>query len=451
MTNNSEHTFDKKINLFLSKEIYYFTLFFLIIILYIYGKGQISHTFARLDDWEFMINLPPGMEGHGSPWDKTLWEGRWINFLWSKVAVHLTLKEIYLVFLVGYATFCWIASSFISMKKIERFIISILFFLCPEYANLSLWPATLSPSIWIAAFTLLAYKLKPNKILIYILFTLDFMAYPPVAPICLLFVCLSAYNYKTFFTYIILYLIAYITGVLVIYTLNYIYHDIFGLQLADWRHEHKIKNIHDIIFNFKKATKQLYSVYFGQYHYIHYLFLSVCISIALGLKLNKLLKFAAILILLIIIDFSIPLVLGTDVISRSVLWPWFLIIAVLYLNPRGLNYKYSAIITLIFSFTLIIQANIFWNSNYSITTKRTELIEYYGKLLLSTNQDKIFFCGNLSKTLPFYNTPYWESNMPFIEQIWKEYNVQLVNYPHCNQINTLGLSKINNTYILKIN
>lgn len=451
MTNNSEHTFDQKINLFFSKEIYYFTLLFIIVLLYIYGKGQLSHTFARLDDWEFMTDLPFGMEGHGSPWEKTLWEGRWINFLWSKIAVHLTLKEIYLFFLIGYTIFCWVASSFISFKYYERLIISGLFFLCPEYADLSLWPATLSPSIWFASFTLLICKLKSNNILLYTLFILDFISYPPVAPLCLLFVCLSSHNYKQLITYTILYFAAYVTGVLIIYTLNYFNHNIFGLQLADWRHEHKIKNIHDIIFNFKKAVNQLSYIYFGQYHYARYLFISILISILLKFNQNNLLKFLIILLLLIFIDFSIPFILGTDVVIRSILWPWFLIIIVLYYKFKGLNYKYSTILTLSFSFILFIQANIFWNRIYSNTTKRSELIEYYGKLLLSTNQNKISLCGNLSKTLPLYGTPYWESNMPFIEQIWKEYNVQLIRYDHCDQIKTLGLNKINNSYILKIN
>ena len=56
-----------------------FLVFFIFVLCFIYMTGQLSTPYIRHDDWEFMIYLLPDMPHHGTPWDKTLWEGRWIN------------------------------------------------------------------------------------------------------------------------------------------------------------------------------------------------------------------------------------------------------------------------------------------------------------------------------------------------------------------------------------
>ncbi|SUT99356.1 Uncharacterised protein [Actinobacillus lignieresii] len=112
-----------------------FPIFFILVICFIYSTGQFTDTYIRHDDWEFMTHLLPNMNHHGTPWDKTLWEGRWINFLWSYQAKELSINANYIIFILGYSLFSWVYSSFLVKEyvyiKNDIFIIvsNLLFFM----------------------------------------------------------------------------------------------------------------------------------------------------------------------------------------------------------------------------------------------------------------------------------------------------------------------------------
>lgn len=102
-----------------------FVAFFISILCFIYITGQLSDPYIRHDDWEFMTYLLPDMANHGTPWDKTLWEGRWTNYIWSFIARDFSVNANYLFFILGYSLFCWSFAFSFTENKSHRILIAI--------------------------------------------------------------------------------------------------------------------------------------------------------------------------------------------------------------------------------------------------------------------------------------------------------------------------------------
>ncbi|NVN24268.1 hypothetical protein HW511_07710 [Asaia siamensis] len=429
----------------------FLTIAFLsIIFLYLLGKGQLDHTFVQLDDWEFMTLVPSDLPTHGGPWEKTLWEGRWLNFFWAKIATHFSVRENYIIFVSGYSLFCLSFSSMLVKSPLYRLIISLVVFISPEYGDLSLWPATLAPSVWIIAISIFLFKKTENLYIIFISQILLILSYPPVSLLLFVSVSLKCDTTLQIARNALSFCVAYFISVISIYTLNYFFHGVFGVQIAGWRHPHSIHDFTDLIANFANSSKGLYRQYATEGHYIQILFISFLVS-ALIRPLGKIKIFIPISLFCVFVDFSIPFLTGTDVVGRTILWPWLVIVAIALGNLENMNTKAHAMVILSFCIGILVYGNVMWNKYYIPAVHKESVIENIGNTILQHGEERVFICGNVADMNPFKGEDYYNTYIPFVLNIWKNYHVKIFPYYNCNAVSSYGFSQMGNDLVLKIN
>ncbi|WP_156470109.1 hypothetical protein [Acetobacter cerevisiae] len=103
-----------------------FGVFLAIILFFLVSSGAAQHIYFEHDDWDFMTKLAPGMVPYASPWQKTLFEGRWVNWVWSLQANNLPARFIYCLYMLGYCLLCWLSSCLISSKFFYRMLRALL-------------------------------------------------------------------------------------------------------------------------------------------------------------------------------------------------------------------------------------------------------------------------------------------------------------------------------------
>ncbi|MEY7149551.1 hypothetical protein AB9C31_11210, partial [Enterobacter cloacae] len=139
---------------------YAFLLYAILILALIIVSGRASHVFIEHDDWIFMSNPPSWYGTYGSPWAKTLSEGRWINFLYSFVQKELDYRVIYYIQVSLYAILCWLFSYKTIANNIVRLAFSISLFLCMPIIEIMGWPATQTPFILITIAFIYSFEVK---------------------------------------------------------------------------------------------------------------------------------------------------------------------------------------------------------------------------------------------------------------------------------------------------
>lgn len=433
---------------YLHSNIIIFFLFFLSVFIYLYGKGQLTNPSARLDDWEFMINVPNYMPSHGSPWDKTLWEGRWVNFIWSKIAIHFSLPEICIIFFLGYCFLCYNISSIFFENQYAIILSSFLLFLSPVYGDLSLWPATLTPSVWISALFLFIYKSKNNPYLLFLFEPFLIMSYPPIALLCFCIVLMRTKKCKDIFVLCFYFFLVYFLSIITIYSLNYIFHGFWGIKIAEWRHPQKIASLEDAKKNFISTYIGLINVY-KEFHFLIYFLLLFLISLIFK-PLIYTTKLFFIISFCIFIDFFIPFYTGTEVVHRTIIWPWVIIVINLFLFLDSKN-KFIRALSVFLMLYMAVFANTKWNSFYRNSIDRSIVVNHYRDILLTAGSKTIYMCGDVAALTPFKDRPYFDSYMPFVLQILKEDDIYLMKYDNCQNVKTRDLSVLNGVYILKLN
>ncbi|MDU4702202.1 MAG: hypothetical protein E6Y14_05235 [Haemophilus parainfluenzae] len=427
-----------------------FLVFFIFVLCFIYMTGQLSTPYIRHDDWEFMIYLLPDMPHHGTPWDKTLWEGRWINYLWSFIARDYSVNTNYLFFIVGYSLFSWSVGFYFSTKQLDRLLISIASFFCSAYADLSLWPATLSPSIWLLFFIVLLFKFYRNNWLLIIFFPLLVMSYAPLVAVCFILLFSnfkSSFREKVKFGFI--YYIGYVFGVLIIYILNYKYHGFLGVQVAEWRHPNPLVSFESFIVNFKKLLGFWIELV---KEYKIYIVFSLVLSFFLiknGRKENLLNLYLS-LFFIIVIESSLSLYTGVDIPVRAIIWPWFFFVSMAAISLSSINIKNRSG-GLLLLILLISYGFGRWYEFYTYESKHARFEEFLGATLRSQEHRDVYVCGDVKLIMGLGG----RELRPLTLALWKKDGIYLkqASAEECQVLSgsKLGLHNINSKTFYKFN
>ncbi|MGH8232976.1 MAG: hypothetical protein ACREPU_02095 [Rhodanobacteraceae bacterium] len=303
----------------------WFMLFALVAFIFLSATSQLGIPFIRQDDLDFLM---PGTWHHGyaTPWEKTLTEGRWINYLWYQVSQHLSANAAYLLFITAYFFFVCALARFVSNNRL-LFLCGLAMFFSPMFGQVSLWPSALISSVALCALSMwLLFSVSDRWIVptLAIFTILVVGAYPTLASIPLLALAVREADSSTKkkMIYGVTYVCAYGFAVLAICTLNLLFHGHFGVQIASWRHPQPLRSLADFgagIMRYGHLWRDLWVDYtipvvFGVVSLALLWFRSrtrrICVSILLAAGLVS------------CIELGIVLVGGTGMPVRAMAWVW---------------------------------------------------------------------------------------------------------------------------------
>lgn len=221
-------------------------VFAVVVCVFLVASGQLGAPYLAHDDLDFL--MPAGWTGgYATPWSNTLAEGRWLNYLWYQVSMHLRPQAAYALFIGVYfllaCAFTLLASAFTLPAGKPRVILAcgLAVFFSPAFGHLSLWPSALFSGVFICAaatWLLLRVDGRYAPLVLFAATLALVLAYPPCAALVLLAAVLktakSPWRYKLVLG--AAYVFGFACGMLLIYLMNLRFHGIFGLQIASWRH-----------------------------------------------------------------------------------------------------------------------------------------------------------------------------------------------------------------------
>ena len=198
---------------------------------------NIADPMIRYDDYPALLADPAGF------WAKTLHEGRWINYLWHLRGLVTPAWLNFLVYQVLWAVF----AASLAMVALGRQgplwsvpVAALLILVAPPATLISLWFNTLIPGLGIVALYALLGLFLPqaaHRSLLPVFVVLSFMAYTTY-PLLILIVCLLRTERRSVVDLarvLMVFAASFVAAVLVVYTINYQVHGIFGVPLASWR------------------------------------------------------------------------------------------------------------------------------------------------------------------------------------------------------------------------
>ncbi len=200
------------------------------------STGQVFHPFLKHDEFAFLAaSFPDAIVTHPTPWEKTLTEGRWLNWAWSFVSRHLTDVHVSFLFFVAWSAFASIAGSLVA-RGFFGLLAGLAIGLTPEYAELSLWPCALFPSTLILALTVAVFSRlygSVRDISLFVLLTLSGLCYPlggPCAPIAGALARNSHGNFRNALRIAFIFVLATACAALIVFALNHHFHGVFGIK-----------------------------------------------------------------------------------------------------------------------------------------------------------------------------------------------------------------------------
>ncbi|OUS37425.1 hypothetical protein A9Q94_05800 [Rhodobacterales bacterium 56_14_T64] len=199
---------------------------------------QVLDPMVRHDDFPALLAEPAGF------YTKTLYEGRWINYLWHLREVVTPSWFNYLVYQFFWAVFAACLAVTTLGRKGElwhKVALALLVALGPSALMISLWYNTLVPGMGLVALyawlsTQLSERTMRRLLLLFVPLTL--MAYTTY-PLYLLALCLARAETRRSFRdlagVMALFIGSFALGMVLMFALNYFEHGIFGIPMAPWR------------------------------------------------------------------------------------------------------------------------------------------------------------------------------------------------------------------------
>ncbi|MBV2360003.1 hypothetical protein KUH32_09465 [Thalassococcus sp. CAU 1522] len=215
--------------------------------------------FIRHDDYPAYFADPAGF------WDKTLHEGRWVNYLWH-------LREIVTPAWLNFAVYqalwaCFAASLAVAAlgRSAVGFFGALLVgfvLVAPPASLIALWFNTLLPGMaLVALYAVLANRLSvvAHRALLPLFVILTFMAYTTF-PVLLLAICLVRTRRRSLADLAglwLLFVASFAAAVLTTYAINWQVHGVFGVPLADWRQANPADSLSDLRANLPLVAESL--------------------------------------------------------------------------------------------------------------------------------------------------------------------------------------------------
>ncbi|RZW02273.1 MAG: hypothetical protein EX266_12375 [Rhodobacteraceae bacterium] len=239
-------------------------------LLLVAGLGQITDPFIHYDDYPALV-----LDAEAY-YEKTLAEGRWFSYLWHLRGIETPAWVNFQLYLVGWSLFVAAAALNVFRTTALRYplLLSVLVVLSPQTTLISGWFNSLIPGIWLmAAYTVTALFVSPRvgRWLLVPFVPVAIQAYTPY-PFLMLAVCLMREDRDRSFAelvrLVLTFIAAFALGLLVIFTINYMVHGVFGVALAEWRDPNPASDLGGYIRNLPKLAESLHWTYlmtgFGQ-------------------------------------------------------------------------------------------------------------------------------------------------------------------------------------------
>ena len=213
---------------------------------------QLGDPFVRHDDYPALLGL------HDEFYIKTLEEGRWVNYWWMKRPWLWSSQVNFYAYLLGWATFsAAFAANALgpSASLIWRGALAVLVVLTPQAVNISQWYNTLIPGVWILAIYGVFCLYLPwrwSLALLLVFAPLSFSAYTTY-PFVLLALLMTKHDlersWRNLALIIVVFAVSFALSMGMAYGLNWIYHDVFGIVVGDWRQPNPATNLQELVGN----------------------------------------------------------------------------------------------------------------------------------------------------------------------------------------------------------
>lgn len=193
-------------------------------------------------------------------WEKTLNEGRWVNYIWHLRKVVTPAWLNFAVYQALWALFAATLATVVVRQKGLTFFkgtLALLILVSPSALLISLWFNTLLPGLGlVAAFGLLACRVSSRtlNLLLPVFVVATFMAYTTF-PLLLLAISLFRQDERSLpklIGLLALFTVSFIIAILLTYTINWSVHGIFGVPLAEWREATPAHNLLEMRGNLPK-------------------------------------------------------------------------------------------------------------------------------------------------------------------------------------------------------
>ncbi|WP_281701475.1 hypothetical protein [Acetobacter malorum] len=397
-----------------------FGVFLAIILLFLVSSGATQHIYFEHDDWDFMTKLAPGMVPYASPWQKTLSEGRWVNWVWSLQANNLPARFIYCLYILGYCLLCWLSSCLISSKFFYRMLIAFLLFFSVPFSSLSLWSATLTPMVWLSALFVFSILIVGFNLFLFAFYNIViFLSYSAMISSITLIV-LSIFPY--FCVEIVLfYGVSYLLGVLTSFFLNKVFHGKFGIIFEGWRKAHPLHGLEDLKINILKVSHfwiDCFSIYKIEFIISFFILLS-----AFYFNRRQTIQFVFGSFIVFLFETLIQVASGLDVPVRSTYWIWCFFIGAfsVFIRAEGSDTRIKRSVAFLGAVPIIGSGVLIWSETIQHSTKVSEYEYYLKNRIEATGAATVYACGD-NQTVPALKD---RSYRALRLAMWKQYEINL--------------------------
>ncbi|WP_170760240.1 hypothetical protein [Ruegeria lacuscaerulensis] len=215
----------------------------------------ILDPFVRHDDFPALLGT---LE---MAYAKTLDEGRWLNYWWQFRPVLWSSPVNFILYLAAWSLFSASTAVILLDREVggwyKGYFALFISFSLPAYL-ISFWFNTLLPGVWVVALYAIAAAFLSHRTALALLIVavpLSFMAYPSYPFLLLTLILLSRKapkSYKSMAITLGVFIASLALGVLTVYSLNYIYHGVFGIPVAEWRSPTEVNSVADLLENIQK-------------------------------------------------------------------------------------------------------------------------------------------------------------------------------------------------------
>jgi len=222
---------------------------------------QVLDPMVRHDDFAALLAEPSWY------YTKTLYEGRWLNYLWHFRGVVTPSWLSYLAYQFFWAVFAACLANLALSNKAElwhRVALALLVTLVPSALLISLWFNTLMPGMGLVAlYAWISTRVTEStaRRLLVLFVPLTLLTYTTY-PLFLLALCLSRADtqrsLRDLGSLMTVFIASFALGMLVIYTLNSFEHGIFGVPMAPWRNATPAHDLASVLENAKQIGTFLY-------------------------------------------------------------------------------------------------------------------------------------------------------------------------------------------------
>ena len=202
-------------------------------------------------------------------WNKTLHEGRWLNYVW-----HLRpfVTPPWANFVVYQGLWALVVASIAVVASgrkgtdVFTVLMALMLMVSPSAMLISVWFNTLIPGLAVVAlFGLLACKVSSRmlRVLLPGFVIVSFMAYTTY-PLLLLAICIAKTedrSLRDLAGLLFLFCASFVAAVLTVYALNWQVHGIFGVPMAEWREATSASGISGIVENLPKLRESFQVIF----------------------------------------------------------------------------------------------------------------------------------------------------------------------------------------------